>query len=545
MNLRIWLITEIVALAFSATAAHAGWGAAPVTITATTASIPAVEGCPDGSGGAFVAWQEASSFDAGVLRVHHILPRGDLDASWPASGAIASDVVAERAELVALPDRTGGVYLVWKEPDSLYATRIDEHGAIMAGWPSRGMSLDDVDDFYSGLRPSVIEDGAGGFYVAWQASYRAAVAHLGPSSTGTFGWPEMVRHYPAFFLQLALAPDGGVFLTMAQSGSWRLRRLQSDGFNSSGWQPEGISLLSSGQSTVTLSPDERGGVFLLVGSPGATHFETRLFRRQGDGAPAPDWPESGVPVPFGPYVFAGFHPDVAYRLVPDRQGGVMVGMGEEGVDNSTRLDLALCSPDASCRFAGSLWPPFGAEMVASGDGRFFSAVFHANGAQSPFDSDAFIQVSRCCDAAAPVLREEHPETGIRWYGDIALASTEDGGAVFFWSQVRDHVGLFARRFSPYGEVTWVKPRARRGLAIESMRFVPGEGVRATVSEPAGTAHFELFDLAGRRLASQRLEAGAREITIAGTSALPSGLYFGRLVAGEKTIAAKVIVARRH
>jgi hypothetical protein len=55
------------------------------------------------------------------------------------------------------------------------------------------------------------------------------------------------------------------------------------------------------------------------------------------------------------------------------------------------------------------------------------------------------------------------------------------------------------------------------------------------------ARFELFDIAGRRIASQSITAG--EVTLAGTAALPSGLYFGRLVAGAGAVAAKLIVAR--
>jgi hypothetical protein len=115
--------------------------------------------------------------------------------------------------------------------------------------------------------------------------------------------------------------------------------------------------------------------------------------------------------------------------------------------------------------------------------------------------------------------------------------------VLFWSQLMGRIGLFARRFNPAGEVTAVEPGAGAALGLSRLRFVRGQGVRAAFSVSAGAARFDLFDLAGRRITSQTIEAGAREMTIAGTTALPSGLYFGRLAQGSKEAAAKVIVAR--
>ena len=192
---------------------------------------------------------------------------------------------------------------------------------------------------------------------------------------------------------------------------------------------------------------------------------------------------------------------------------------------------------------GSVRPPYGGEVVSSGGG-FFAASFHPNGQRPLWDQDAFIAMQRCCDTGRFEFLETHREPGISWYGDIGLAPTEDGGAVLFWSQVRDRVGLFARRFSATGEITWAKRRPRPAPRLGDVRFVAGEGLRAAITAPESClARFELFDLAGRRLATQAIGPGAREVTIAGTASLPSGLYFGRLVAGVSVSNAKVVVAR--
>lgn len=75
--------------------------------------------------------------------------------------------------------------------------------------------------------------------------------------------------------------------------------------------------------------------------------------------------------------------------------------------------------------------------------------------------------------------------------------------------------------------------------------VRGGTVRLTLSlADAGPARIELIDLAGRIVASGRVEAGApgsREMTLTSERGLPNGLYFARVVQGGNRTAARVIV----
>jgi hypothetical protein len=571
----------VIALACCAPSARTAWGTEPVTVTPTTASIPLVEGCTDGAYGAFVAWQEEGSPGQGVLRAQHLLATGDLDPAWASAGAIACSVVAARSELVALPDRLGGVYLLWKEGLFLYATRLDLGGAVAPGWPARGRSLTGV--FADSPRPSVIEDGANGFYAAWTNSAgHISATHLGPANTGAGGWPNGTRGIgpadTAYWPQLALAPDGGIFIgwasaspdTDASPSAWRLRRLDSAGLNAAGWALEGVSfgsfhgeLLGSPArgSLLGLSPDGRGGVFLLIGNPVGTDpsngalLENRLYRRGVDGESAPDWPQAGRVMQLGPayYQSAGSHSDYSYSLLPDGRDGALVGVPVY-YDHGTDFGFVRCDGAGQWGFwYGAQVLVEGHEAALPGDGGLFLGSFYPTGAYGPYQPSAFVAISQSFTSSAwKGWTEYHHEPVIEWYGDVGLASTGDGGAVLFWSQVRERIGLFARRFNPAGEVTAVGPGSSPTMALSGLRFVPGVGVRATVVLPgADRARFELFDLAGRRIASQAIEAGVHaqreapreDLTLEGTSALPSGLYFGRLVAGAHAIAGKLIVAR--
>jgi hypothetical protein len=561
------LSVAIVALASCAVPAHANWGR--VTITPTATPIPLVEGCTDGANGAFVAWQEGSP--TGVLRAKHLLATGAIDPAWPASGAAVCDVAIARSEVLAVPDRLGGAYLSWKEGNGLYVTRLDASGAVATGWPARGRFMGGV--FADSPRPHLIEDGAHGIYLAWGSTTSTAVAvHLGPANTGAGGWPNSPRaisvadlaYNTLYWPQITLAPDGGLFVAYAVSSTdedaapsaWRLRRLTTAGISAAGWPFEGLSfgsfqraLLGSPVqgSLLATCPDGRGGAFLLIGNPVGTdpyygaELDNRLYRIQGDGQLASDWPAGGRSVPFAPgyYDLGGSHPDFSYIL---RASGEEALLGAPVYSSEFITDFALANYQASWWSTQGVLG--GQEIADDGAGGLFMANFYPSTEPYYYGGVGFISLRRTPEPPGwNDWTESHPWDYGTWYGDIGLASTEDGGAVLFWSQARGRVGLFAQQFNPSGAVTAVEPGASVALGLSRLRFVRGEGLRAAVSVPGGAARFELYDVAGRRLASQAVEPGSRELTLAGTSALPTGLYFGRLITGERSIAAKVMVAR--
>ena len=559
----------VATLASFALPALAGWSADPVTVTSTTATIPIVEGCSDGAYGSFVAWQEGSP--SGILRVQHLLPGGDLDPAWPAAGAIACNAVVPRSEVVVLPDRLGGLYLVWKENAGLLATRIDASGAVAPGWPARGRSLGGM--FADSPRPSVIEDGAHGFYATWGPSSSTVLAiHLGPANAGAGGWPNAPRpigtadltYDSLYWPQIALAPDGGVFVAWgsatsdenASPSAWRLRRLDSAGLNAAGWPAEGLSLGSFDRASLgspvkgallALSPDGRGGAFLMNGIVTGTDpfygaiVEAHLHRLQGNGVSAPGMP-ADVRLFAQYYYLSGSSADYSYRVFPDGRDGAIFGL-PAFFDHGTAFNLNRCDRNGYLDYTFGLGGELrGHEEELESGGGIYAANFYPTAPNGLYQPNAFISIRE--EFGKSGWSEYHDQGyGAAWYGDIGLAATDDGGAVFFWSQVLDRIGLFARRFNSAGEITAVAPGAATSFSLSRVRFVRGEGVRAAVSVPAGPARFDVFDLAGRRIASQAIEPGAREIAIAGTARLASGLYFGRLVAGRDEVSAKLIVAR--
>lgn len=560
----------VLAVTLLAAPAWAGWGTMPVTVRATSAAIPTVAACNDGGYGTFVAWQEEASAGSGQVRVLHLLPTGDLDPAWPADGAPACTRAAARTTIAALPDHLGGVYLWWVETTTLYVTRLQPDGSAAAGWPVDGLSLGPISAATD--RPSAIEDAANGIYLAWTTGMSVRAHHLGPNGLGAQGWPNTprtvvpvdptgssIRLWP----DLAPSPDGGIYLswatwsldtTMAES-SMRLRRLTAAGLNASGWPSEGLVLgpfrpEPLGQMPraplLDISPDGRGGVFVHAGAFEETmpFVDCRLYRLGSDGQTDPQWPADGYLIKAGATYYAGNPPGIAdagLRVHSDLQGRAIVEYPNAYSDSPAMIGVSHVD---NLGVVG--WPKsviaIGHEVVVRPDGGFYASDFKCCGPASQWDWPAMLGLHAEPDGAWSSYFDVHSEPVLSWYGDIALASTGDGGVVYYWSQNNSSYGLFARRFNPTQEITAVGPRRPR-FALRGVRFVSGSGVVAQATSE-GRASLELFDLNGRRVSSRAIPGdGSGEVVLPGTASLSSGLYFVRLRDDDRVALGRIVITR--
>jgi hypothetical protein len=560
---------------------HAAWDPAGATIKSTSSVIPEVAACSDGSLGAIVLWQEETSSGVGVLRAQHVLATGDVDPAWPADGVIVCSVTTARSALGAVSDDLGGAYLWWLEGTGLFLSRFEAGGAIAAGWPARGRFLGALTSLNA--RPSVIGDGVHGVYATWVRALsvpdenRVMGIHLGPSNTGAGGWPNSARSLSPddvvttyeFWPQTSLAPDGGAFVAWATlstdanevPSAWRLARVGTNGLTASGWPDEGLSIgefvhddpvepLPPSWSHLAIADDGAGGVFLnIVNATSASGYgypevDPRLHRLQGDGTLFPGWPSEGAAI--ANVIVAGdVGPDGAARVFPGASGEALVGLPFFSVHWPYYTAARVTAGGAPYpEGAGSV---SGVEMVPSGTGSVFMGSFHPQGPSGPYQPNAHIQLHQFPEPPGWTgFYEFHDEIVVSWYGDIAVSPTEDGGCVFFWSQHRERFGLFARRFSATQELLDVQAPTLP-LGRLTARFVRGSGVVVSFALPEpGRGRVDLFDLAGRRVASARFEAasaGEQQILLEGTARLPAGLWFARVEGPGTALSGKVIAVR--
>lgn len=555
---------------------HAAWSVDPVTVHATTDACPLVAAASDAQDGAIVVWQQDVAASPGVFRLlaRRVLANGDVDATWPAAGALVSSETVNRSALGALGDGNGGAYVWWMEGVELYLTRVLPDGTVATGWTARGRFLGY--SFASAFHPRVFADGQGGIWLGWLMGAplytSGCIVHLGPDGLSAGGWPEGGFQYAisdqsngglrTLAFSYAPAPDGGVWVAWGDAvydaagyhaGSWRILRLMSEGSEAPGWESGSVAvrefhgeLLVNASaayppyfaaSPVAVASDGAEGAYLLVSDvvDGGATLTSRLFHRDSTGAAYPSWPMAGV-VPDAGGVWrqaADYGADNSLRLFPEAAGGVFA------FDITlTRFTPAATQMEWSAPMGGGfefIVPPTGDTYLAS----YRSNIPFSQG--SPFSGIA-LKHTYASGAAGPGFLEWNDHTLYYFYMDIGLAPTSGAGAIFVWSQTYERQGVFARRFAPDGEVVGVEPVAVAPRVFR-LRFAPGRGVVATLGRVA-EGRIQLHDVAGRVCAGTEVPAGAREVTIEGSAPLAPGLYFARHRGADGAIeTGRVVIVR--
>jgi hypothetical protein len=114
--------------------------------------------------------------------VQRIMPDGSNAPGWPANGLALTSGPGDHINPRICPDGSGGAYVAWREyyaPGYPMLTRVTANGAQSPGWPFGGTI---VCSRY-GEEPLPASDGQGGAFVAWNDGSRDWVQHLRGDAT--------------------------------------------------------------------------------------------------------------------------------------------------------------------------------------------------------------------------------------------------------------------------------------------------------------------------------------------------------------------------
>lgn len=565
-------------LAFlQASGAAAEWSPEPLTVRPLTSPIRPIEACSDGGGGAFVAWQEESSYGVGVLRVQHVVASGALHPAWPEEGVTVCAAAAARTILTLIADDLGGVHVIWLEGSSVKAARVTSTGTLADGWSPCGT------DLATSPFASAISDGANGFYLTWIGSragpdpYVPKILRMGPDGEQA-GWSGGPRDVHAgdpevsydLWPRLAPAIGGGVYVAWV---SWhadtnstagvRLMRIGAEGEPALGWPPTAVPLgvfnwslmmreaPAAPPRLIDVASDGRGGAFVVSGRPveadpyyyyPGLFADVRLQRIAFTGAPAAGWPGDGMVVT-GDQTWPYGHADEAFEVRADGQQGAFVGLASYASEGSYYTNYSRWTDKGFAGWVGSADRMFGKSVAATTAASLFIATFEPNGPCQPWTPYANLKIiHRPPSQGWSDFSEVHFEVCLDFYGDIAVVPAGSDAALFFWSQHRERYGLFVQRLgAPLPvDVPGMPPGA---LSLRAW-FVSGAGIRALAAGGSeGAARLDVFDLTGRRVAGMRVaDARAFEAVIPGTKELGAGIYFLRLD-GIEFARARVAVVR--
>lgn len=164
---------------------------APVCTAAGAQQLPKI--APDGTGGAFLVWQDLRS-GAADLYASRIMVNGVLDSAWPVDGAPLCTALGDQDLAGVAASGPGGAVVVWRDKrgslQDIYAARLLA-GGLDPAWSVNGVGVClSVGDQ---TNPVIAADGAGGALLAWGDSRSGNsdiyVHHVLQSGVADPAWP--------------------------------------------------------------------------------------------------------------------------------------------------------------------------------------------------------------------------------------------------------------------------------------------------------------------------------------------------------------------
>jgi hypothetical protein len=216
----------------------------------------------DGSGGAYIAWQDYRKGNEYDIYVQHLTASGTLypDPNWVTDGLGACLATNSQFYPGLAGDGNGGVYVAWQDyrsgtDDHIFAQHLNANGAIVTGWPADGTPVCQAQ--HSQYYPVVSADGSTGVFVAWQ-DYRTGTTnhiyaqHLTSANTSWIadGIPISTAAGGQFSPQVAGDGQGGAFVTWYDSRSGSTNDIYVQQVNGAGvlnpiWDKDGLAVCTA------------------------------------------------------------------------------------------------------------------------------------------------------------------------------------------------------------------------------------------------------------------------------------------------------------
>lgn len=253
--------------------------------------------CADGSGGAYITWEDYRLFSQSEIYVQRINSSGT--ALFTADGVNACAAANDQMFPEIISDGTGGAFLSWYDKRTngnlgvgdLYGQRINSTGSIL--WGSSGLSLCNAtgDQFasFSNLTCMLL-DGSGGFYYVWNdlrnGSHNIYIQRYNGSGTGLWtanGVAVNISTNNELYPSVVRDGNGGVYVTWDRYGSGAIdiyaQRL--DGNGNALWVANGIPVGNATNSQYNNQLVTKGdGTAIVVFNDKRNNVDFNIYAQQ-------------------------------------------------------------------------------------------------------------------------------------------------------------------------------------------------------------------------------------------------------------------------
>jgi hypothetical protein len=483
----------------------------------------------DGSGGAFVAWNDKHNWPYTDIFLQHIDASGTPAwATLDGGLGVARAPFNQQNPALAL-DGTGGVIIVWQNSNGaffdIYAQRVNAAGVLQ--WTANGMPVTKAANDQT--RPRAVADGSNGAFVAWQDERYIAA---GTGNTDVF-----VQRIDGSGVPLwKVVPNPGDVLPDSLNG-FQIYGFQGDAFGGEQRVPEMIL-------------DGSGGVIVAC-EDGRSTTSYDVTAQRLDAAGNLMWGFTGV-------VISGAANDQRYpMLCSNGAGGAIVtwysyprganadadiyaqSVNAAGTVQWTVNGVAVCSQVG----ANQLYP----NAVTDGAGGAIIDWYDERGTTPALYAQRVSAVGGVAQwTANGVLICGIP------YGPYAHSTIANGsgGAIVAWQDGRTtNTDVYAARIDNSGGLSIVLAVGDPGgdgldLGAPSPNPTRREMTVRFVLAANAPASLELLDVAGRLIEHHELAGlgpGSHEVRMGRGVALRAGLYFVRLRQNGHSLLAKATV----
>jgi hypothetical protein len=232
---------------------------------------------PDGSGGAFVVWNDSRTGESTHIFAQHLDNKGD--ELWGASGDTICFAPANQYDATVASDGRGGAFFAWDDArdtqdgiEDLFVQHLDSAGHPL--WQQNGNNVSNNNVFVlssSNMAPTAIPDGSGGFIVAYWNNTQAVAARIDAAGNVLWNVVTVDGLYPTS--EQAIAPSGvggciiavtdqNDFLATGDSADITAQRIDANG--NLLWGPNGAMICNAAnvQDHPAIVPDGEQGAII-------------------------------------------------------------------------------------------------------------------------------------------------------------------------------------------------------------------------------------------------------------------------------------------
>jgi hypothetical protein len=550
-----------------ASAAHAAWPTDPlVNLSVCTDPSEQIVSriATDGAGGAIIVWQDVRNGDYDIYA-----QRIDVSGvpKWTPDGIPICTAIGNQTQPFIQPDGSGGAVITWQDqrdgPIHVYAQRVNAAGTVL--WGTDGVAVSTVS---AASFPTIASDGGGGAIIAWQDSrnasfdiYAQRISAAGSPQWTTNGVPVCAAAGGQSSQQLVPDGAGGAVITWMdlRAGTQDIYSQRVSSAGAPQWTTDGVALCAAthDQWSPQIATDGAHGAIVTWFDQRSDGIHNDIYAQRVSATGTPMWMADGVALCAAPG-------DQLYPMIAtDSANGAIVTWQDQRVSNSHIYAQRVNGSGAT------QWTTDGVQICAALYNENVPAIAPdgAGGAVLTWQdtradgANPDIYAQRVNSAGNPLWVTDGVALCTDPYSQLSpfIVASGVGGAIVEWRDARNQDGYVTTNDDVYAQAVTASgtlgtpvlavPPVVATSRLELRRIAPNPSrgeMHVTFSLPDDApAHLELFDIAGRRVASRdvgALGAGTHEVKMSPPrAALSSGIYTLRLTRKGESAAASVVV----